>query len=117
MGKPRRELESKWRGRLARYGVGGMTVAEFCRREGASVASFYYWRRRLEGSGQSRAGVERTSPEKAAKLFVPVNISSWSQVEIEFPSGVRVRVPASSVEAIRAAVLAGGDPYGEGRSC
>jgi hypothetical protein len=37
--------------------------------------------------------------------------------EIEFPSGVRVRVPATSVDAIRAAILAGGDPYREVPSC
>jgi hypothetical protein len=37
--------------------------------------------------------------------------------EIEFPNGVRVRVPATNVEAIRFAVLAGGDPFREESSC
>jgi transposase-like protein len=117
MGTRNREEETKWRGRMARYQSDRMTVAEFCRREGTSVASFYYWRKRLQVRGKPRACSEDESTGKTNQLFVPVAVSCWSQAEIEFPSGVRVRVPAANAEAIRAAVLAGGDPYQEGRSC
>jgi hypothetical protein len=48
-----------------------------------------------------------------------VNVSSSrvAVVEIEFPNGVRVRVPATNVEALRAAVLAAGYPLREESSC
>jgi len=36
-----------WRERLRRYASSSLTVGEFCRREGVSVANFYYWRRRV----------------------------------------------------------------------
>jgi hypothetical protein len=36
-----------WRRRLARFRSSELTVAEFCRREQVSLASYYYWSRRL----------------------------------------------------------------------
>ena len=36
-----------WRRRLERFSSWSGTVAEFCRREGVTQASFYLWRKRL----------------------------------------------------------------------
>jgi hypothetical protein len=108
---------------MTRFRRGALTVVEFCRRESVSVPSFYAWRKRLEPAVQSKSRGEQSrsalprKPKHAASLFVPVNVSSSPVAEIEFPNGVRVRVPATSVEAIRAAVLAGGDPFREESSC
>lgn len=49
----KREL---WSRRLREFERVGGAVAEFCRREGVSVASFYEWRRRL---GSTRTGSQR----------------------------------------------------------
>lgn len=46
-----------WRERLARFALGGVTVAAFCSAEGVSVPTFYAWRRRLApplASGRKR---------------------------------------------------------------
>ena len=40
-------LEHTWRLRLKRQATGGLSIPEFCEREGVSTASFYAWRRRL----------------------------------------------------------------------
>jgi len=111
------EAESTWRGRMARFREWTSTVAEFCRREGVSVPSFYQWRKRLEPATEPRSRGVSSPAGHASSLFVPVKVSSAPMAEIEFPSGVRVRVPATSVDAIRAAILAGGDPYREVPSC
>ncbi len=123
MGRKVSQAETAWRGRMTRFRRGTLTVVEFCRREGVSVPSFYAWRKRLEPAvepksrgEQSRSALPR-KPKDAARLFVPVNVSSSPVAEIEFPNGVRIRVPATNVEAIRAAVLAGGDPFREDSSC
>ena len=36
-----------WRKRIEAQQQGGVTVAELCRREGVSTASFYAWKRKL----------------------------------------------------------------------
>jgi hypothetical protein len=40
-----------WRRLMARFETSGLSVAGFCRREGVSLASFYYWRKRLAQVG------------------------------------------------------------------
>ena len=117
----RSQAETAWRGRMARYRGGSLTVAEFCRRERVSVPSFYHWRKRLGPTVAPKPPRPRSRGRwpsiRASNLFVPVNVTCSPVAEIEFPNGVRVRVPATNAEAIRAAVLAGGDPFGEDSSC
>ena len=123
MGGKLSQPEAAWRGRMARFRRGTLSVAEFCRREGVSVPSFYQWRKRLEPKAQATSRRERSrgsvpaKPKQPPSLFVPVNVTPSPVAEIEFPNGVRVRVPATNVEAIRAAVLASGDLFREEPSC
>ena len=42
-----RRSRARWQALLARATRSGLSVAEFCRREGVSTASFYTWRKRL----------------------------------------------------------------------
>lgn len=55
----RREV---WRKRIAQQGRGDVTVAEFCRAEGVSTASFFAWKRKLRGPGSLRAKAKKTAP-------------------------------------------------------
>ena len=93
-----------WRERLRRYEQAGQTVAEFCRREGVSVPSFYQWRRRLADSSrgwQSKrvtGGGPQTSP-----VFQQVMLTG-GVVAVEFPSGVRMELPAGQMPLVRAVV-------------
>ncbi len=113
MGRKQNQAESSWRSRMANFRRSNLTVVEFCRREGVSGPSFYQWRKRLEGSRPESKARRRSGKgsraNRASTLFVPVNVSSSPIAEIEFPNGVRIRVPATNVEALRAAVLAGSD--------
>ena len=120
--KQNHAAESVWRGRLARFRKSGLTVLEFCRREGVSNPSFYQWRKRL-GKDQQRSKRVRRSDDGSATTggsnpFVAVNVSSSSAMaEVEFPNGVRIRVPATNAEALRTVILAGSDACQEVRSC
>ena len=121
MGRKRSsEAESAWRERLARHKESGLTVAEFCRREGVCGASFYQWRKRLGPQGQrskTKRQPIRESDKKNASHFVPVHVSGLSAAEIELPGGVTVRVPVAGVEALRTAILAAGEVCAEVRPC
>ena len=46
--------DAEWRKRLKRFGRSGLTVARFCKAEGVSVASFFYWRKKLEQAASPR---------------------------------------------------------------
>jgi len=114
-------VEAEWRSRLARYRESGLTVVEFCRRESVSAPSFYQWKKRLAGprssaDGRQSAG-ESVSCSGGTGPFVAVHLAAAAMAEVEFPNGVRIRVPATDTEALRAAVRAGCDHCSEAGSC
>lgn len=92
-----------WGELLRRYEQAGLTVAEFCRREGVSVPSFYQWRKRLAPSmgQQSKWAKRRHTP---AAVFQQVLLTSGAVVAVELPSGVRMELPAQQVQLVRAVV-------------
>jgi hypothetical protein len=104
-------LEAVWRRRLARFGRSNWTIAEFCRREGVSIATFYHWRKRLGFAAGKLPARDVRGPQAQARRdtspFVAVSVATPVIAEIEFPNGVRIRVPATNVQALRAAVRAG----------
>ena len=119
--------EAWWR-RLGSFERGTAKVADFCRREGVSVASFYQWRRKLDAvepaSVPSRG--PRASRRSARQVgFVPVEITVPSPaaatgpscVEILFPSGARLLVPCHAREALRTVVATLTSERGEKPPC
>jgi hypothetical protein len=78
----RSERRHAWQQRLARQAGGQFSVAAFCKRERVSIASFYYWRRRLR-------------PDDAPR-FVPVHLAATTSVEVVLGNGRIVRVPTGA---------------------
>jgi transposase-like protein len=95
-----------WGERLRRYERSGLTVAEFCQREGVSAPSFYQWRRRLfETSDGPRAKrVARMQRCETAAAFQQVMLTGGGVVAIELPNGVRMELPAHQASLVRAVV-------------
>ena len=119
--KPNQSTEAVWRDRLARFDTCKLTVKEFCRQEGVSDPSFYQWRKRLDEVQQGSKRVRRSGSGLAKTVkpqpFIPVKVSSREDslalAEVEFPNGVRIRVPATHAEALRIAILTGNEVCGE----
>ncbi len=106
--KQNQSAETVWRDRLARFRKSKLTVPQFCRREGVSDPSFYKWRKRLEVDSQEAERVQQSGPPKTIKQpFVPVSVPASIFSEVEFPNGVRIRVPATNAEALRVAITTG----------
>jgi hypothetical protein len=89
-----------WQQRLQRFQAGELTVARFSQQENVSLASYYYWSRRVQescssaaasASPPSRAPVEKLSNKKVA----PAAIEIWLH------DCVRVLVPTGCTEALR----------------
>lgn len=53
-GKRGRRSREQWRWLLGSFAGSGLSVEAFCQREAVSAASFYRWRRLLEGAGTDR---------------------------------------------------------------
>ena len=97
----RRASESRrvyWRGVISRQKTSKQSIAEFCRDEGISPASFYSWRRRLRS--------------ESTPHFVPLPIAASvpeACFKVRLPGGVEVVVPAgfdsSSLERLLETVL------------
>ena len=87
-------LEHTWRRRLRRQAISGLSIPEFCAREGVSTASFYAWKRRL-------AAPPPAAPAESP-LFVPLHLDPRPEqtapshgFEIELPHRVRLRCDAA----------------------
>jgi transposase-like protein len=75
-----------------------LTVAEFCRREEVSAASFYQWRRRLVET----ATAERASVKHSARpTFIPVQVAVATNLRVVFPNGTRLTLPAHDHELVK----------------
>jgi transposase-like protein len=143
----RREREAEirrfWEMALDLWSESGLTVAEFCRREGLTKHTFYAWRRRLQADhakaaatkatavatrsgstngsprkGRTKRTESRSSPDGAG-TFVPVQVvsdqaaCSEAPIEIVLPQGVRLCIQSGFDGPTLTRVLA----VLEGRPC
>ena len=88
----KRRSSQQWRELLESHLASELSVAEFCRREELSEASFYQWRKRLAAEKQS------------SELFAPLSVASSAVVEIELPGGAVLRVPPGDERSLRCVV-------------
>ena len=65
-----------WTERFERFRSSQVTVAEFCRRESVSVATFYRWKEQLNLEPDSRRPGKRSNRSNAK--FVPVIVQATS---------------------------------------
>jgi len=94
------QKHSQWQERFRRFARSKLSVTEFCRRERVSTPSFYQWRQKLADS--SCKGRARRSPARAS--FVPVQVAMASDLQVNFPNGVRLTLPVSDPELVRISI-------------
>ncbi len=91
-----RRSESAWREIVESQGQSGLTVPEFCEREGIKAASLYGWRSRLREGSQSpptpAAVPKRPEPSAHSSGFIDLGSlgtsSSRFEVRLELGGGV-----------------------------
>ncbi|MHB1670422.1 IS66 family insertion sequence element accessory protein TnpA [Thiomonas sp.] len=95
--KRRRHLdEHSWRALFDRFAQAGLTVEEFCRREGVCRSSFRRWRTRLLGAPRKGpAAAPKTPPPGPA--FVDLGAIGGSaarafELSLELGDGIRLRL-------------------------
>jgi transposase-like protein len=89
------ELEPVWRQRIQRQASSGLSIAEFCRRQGISARLFYAWRERIEkrpaSSTADRPLFVALQPDLARSQ---ADVVFDRKVEVELPHKVRLRFDA-----------------------
>jgi hypothetical protein len=107
---------AQWRKRVARFESSSLSVARFCQRERISVASFYYWRKKL--ADQSPASGAAGRSHSKAPVFQPVTVvPSAPALAVRLPGGAHLEVPAGDYRTVRVVVrelVRSGQAFAEG---
>jgi transposase-like protein len=98
-----RRSESAWREIVARQEQSGLTVQEFCEREGLKPASLYGWRVRLRQQTIAKRPSPQTSKstrtEKASEEFIDLGAIGASrgrfEVRLDLGGGVLLQLVRS----------------------
>jgi hypothetical protein len=113
---PDLKLRTLWRQRIGRQVDSGLTIGQFCAREGLSVATFQSWKRRLRL-------IDLADSPSPPPDFLPVVVRGLEPtalgplpIEVELPDGIRLRIPSVNTRLacclIRAVARARTDPGG-----
>jgi hypothetical protein len=98
MQKQSSRRSSRWWGQLiAQYEEGQETLAETCRAAGVSVASFYYWRRRLqqEQPGFIELGIGTSTTKRlGGRCSLELPIPAGQVLQVTLPCGWQLCIPA-----------------------
>lgn len=98
------KLASLWRERVERQRRSGLSILEYCRREGCSAGSFYAWKRRLHASRSTAGSRSKKQGREDASLrlrprggFVQFPFTVDSTVEVRFADGTIVSVSSEKL--------------------
>ena len=93
-------LESLWRRRLRQQPRSGLTIQQFCKREGTSTATFHSWKRRLAPRTTtptpSSSGVSTFVPVIVPSAFPPRPHGSADLVTIQLANGGQILLPIAA---------------------
>ncbi len=100
-----------WREAIERQQASGQSIVGFCAKEGLSPAWFHVWKRRF------RRPLCEIGRKAVKEALVPVQIvgdpvGGVGNLEVQWPSGVMLRVQGCDSQAIGAAVAAGANLVG-----
>ena len=119
----RQERREWWRRQLSRRQSANLSVADFCQQLGVSVATFYYWKKRIHevASHAPGQGAVESPPRSVstAAHFVPVSLVDrrvGTHLEIELANACVLRLEgAIDPSLLQAAITAAGQLDGSGR--
>jgi transposase-like protein len=125
--RPRTNRQSRvewWRGQFQRHEKANLSVAALCRQLGVSVATFYYWRKRVHEATPNASGQSPCARPlrhvTASENFVPVSIlepAADTELAIELTNACVLRLKgAIDPPLLQAAITAAGrlDGFREG---
>ena len=86
----------EWQLRMVRFQNGQQSIRQFCRTEGISEPSFYFWRKKLYQSAQPPGAAD-----VLAARFTPVRLIASASLSIRLPGGTQLDVSASDPQLLQ----------------
>ena len=92
-----------WQMALETFKSSGLSVRQFCTKEGLSEPSFYSWRKKLAGDDSEQE--DQRKPEPSAFIEVAMPQNTPAAIELLLTSGNTLRIPAGVDSATLSMVL------------
>ncbi len=88
------ETELRWRDLVRRQAESGLSVRAFCRQEGISENSLYFWRRELPKRALRNRQLARQEAPAIHRDFIPVHLDGGpsARMELVHPLGYQIRI-------------------------
>ena len=91
--KPTKDDQQQfWQMALETFKSSGLSVRQFCTKEGLSEPSFYSWRKKLAGDDSEQE--DQRKPEPSAFIEVAMPQNTPAAIELLLTSGNTLRIPA-----------------------
>ena len=99
----------RWAERLARWADSGLSATAFCDAEHITKSNFFRWKRKLANPSSPAPArqTRKTTPAKSAVVPIRVTPAPANPIELAFPSGTVVRLPADVRPELIVAILRG----------
>ena len=94
--------DEAWRARLAAQKQSGVSVKQFCERQGLTEQSFYYWRKRLQAPTSMRFALVEAGPRQGAAERTALELVLNTGERLLIGMGVDTRTLQQVLEALRA---------------
>ena len=98
--RSRATIRQVWVERLDRFATSGLSVVAFCRCEGVSGHSFYYWKHKLAAAAASATDGPRLLPVRLLGTPSPVEVVLSSGPVLRLPPGCDLAFVRSLVAAL-----------------
>jgi hypothetical protein len=86
-----------WHDRLQQFTKSKLTVQQFCRRIGCSVATYYHWKQKLKALAADNAATDHSLSQD----FIPITVAGRScEVVVSLPNGTQISLPAAATDAL-----------------
>jgi len=94
--------DEDWRSRISAQEGSGVSVKQFCKQQGLSEQSFYYWRKRLQTPASMRFALVEAAPRRGPAEHAALELVLTTGERLRISAGVDATTLRQVLEALRA---------------
>jgi hypothetical protein len=94
--------DDDWRTRISAQEQSGISVKQFCKQQGITEQSFYYWRKRLPTTTSMRFALVEAEPRRGTAEHAAMELVLTTGERLRISAGVDAATLRQVLEALRA---------------
>ena len=94
--------DENWRARISAQERSGISVRQFCKQQGLTEQSFYYWRKRLQTLASMRFALVEADPRWGTAEHTPLELVLTTGERLRISAGADAATMRQVLEALRA---------------